>query len=70
MIKDIHTAALTMLNAQTRLEVTANNIANASTPAYKRAVAFERNLIDSKASLFNLPNKIEREDSPIGSYLD
>ena len=70
MIKDIHTAALTMLNAQTRLEVTANNIANASTPAYKRAIAFERNLVDSKASLFNLPNKIEREDPPIGSYLD
>ena len=70
MIKDIHTAAFTMLNAQTRLEVAANNIANASTPAFKREVVFERNLIDSKASLHNNPGKIERQDAPIGSYLD
>jgi flagellar basal-body rod protein FlgG len=70
MIRDLHTASLAMTNSQTRLEVTANNIANANTPAYKRASVFERNLVDAKASLFNIPMEIERDDSPIGSYLD
>lgn len=70
MIKELHTAALGMMNTQTRLEVTANNIANASTNGYKRASVFERNLIDAKASLFNVSNEIEQNDSPIGSYLD
>ena len=70
MIKDLHTASLGMINSQTRLEVTANNIANASTPAFKRASVFERNLVDAKASLFNIPMQIERNDPPIGSYLD
>jgi flagellar basal-body rod protein FlgG len=70
MIKDLHTAALAMINTQTRLEVTANNIANASTPAYKQASVFERNLQDAKASLFNVPMQIEQNDPPIGSYLN
>lgn len=70
MIKELYTAALGMMNTQTRLEVTANNIANVNTPAYKRAAVFERNLIDSKAALFHQPNKVEQNDPPIGSYLD
>ena len=70
MIKELHTAALGMMNTQTRLEVTANNIANANTTAFKRAGVFERNLIDAKASLFNVPMQIEQSDPPIGSYLD
>lgn len=70
MIKDLHTASLAMLNAQTRLEVAANNIANASTPAFKKESVFERNLVDAKASLFNISEKIEQNDPPIGSYLD
>jgi flagellar basal-body rod protein FlgG len=70
MIKDLHTASLGLLNVQTRLEVTANNIANASTPAFKRTSVFERNLVDAKASLFNIQQQIERNDPPIGSYLD
>jgi len=70
MIKELHTAALGMMNAQTRLEVTANNIANANTTAFKRAGVFERNLVDAKASLFNVPMQIEQSDPPIGSYLD
>ena len=70
MIKDLRTASLGLLNVQTRLEATANNIANASTPAFKRTSVFERNLVDAKASLFNIPQQIERNDPPIGSYLD
>jgi flagellar basal-body rod protein FlgG len=70
MIKELHTAALGMMNTQTRLEVTANNIANVSTPAYKKEAVFERNLVDAKASLFHIPNEIEQNDPPIGSYLD
>ncbi len=70
MLKELHTASLGMLNAQTRLQVTANNIANADTKGYKRASVFERNLIDSKASLFNNPGKLDKNDAPIGSYLD
>jgi flagellar basal-body rod protein FlgG len=70
MIKDLHTASLAMMNAQTRLEVTANNIANVNTPAFKKEAVFERNLIDAKASLFNIPQEIEQNDPPIGSYLD
>lgn len=70
MLKELHTASLGMLNTQTRLEVTANNIANADTKGYKRASVFERNLIDSKASLFNHPGKLEQDDPPVGSYID
>lgn len=70
MIKELHTAALGMMNTQTRLEVTANNIANANTTAFKRAAVFERNLVDAKASLFNVPMQLEQSDPPIGSYLD
>ncbi|MDR0927672.1 MAG: flagellar hook-basal body protein [Ignavibacteria bacterium] len=70
MIKDLHTAALAMMNSQTRLEVTANNIANVNTTAFKKEAVFERNLVDAKASLFNNPHEIEQNDPPIGSYLD
>ncbi len=70
MLKELHTAALGLLNTQTRLEVTANNIANAGTTAFKRAGVFERNLVDAKASLFNHAGKLEQDDPPIGSYTD
>lgn len=70
MLKELHTAAIGMLNTQTRLEVTANNIANASTVGFKRAGVFERNLIDAKSSLFNNPAKLEQADPPIGSYIE
>ena len=70
MIKELHTAALAMMNNQTRLEVTANNIANVNTIGFKRTGVFERNLLDAKASLFSIPMKIEQNDPPIGSYLD
>ena len=70
MLKELHTAAIGMMNAQTRLEVTANNIANASTVGFKRAGVFERNLIDARANLYNNPGKLEQNDTPIGSYIE
>lgn len=70
MLKEIFTAALGMQNQQTRLEVTANNIANANTSGFKRASVFERNLIESKSNFFNTPGDIEQNDPPIGSYYD
>lgn len=70
MLKEIFTAALGMQNNQTRLEVVANNIANANTSGFKSASVFERNLIDARANFYNTPGDIEQNDSPIGSYYD
>ncbi|MGA2297779.1 MAG: flagellar basal body protein, partial [FCB group bacterium] len=55
MLKELYTAAAGMVPQQTRLEVIANNIANASTPGFKKESVFERNLIDSTANFFNVP---------------
>lgn len=70
MLKELYTAAMGMLPQQTRLEVIANNMANASTAGYKRENVFERNLIDAKANLFNMPGDCEQNDPPVGSYTD
>lgn len=70
MIKEMYTAAMGMMSQQTRLEVISNNIANASTVGFKRDSVFERNLIDSKASLYNIASSGEQDDPPIGSYID
>ena len=70
MLKELYTAAAGMVPQQTRLEVIANNIANASTPGFKKESVFERNLIDSTANFFNVPGEIEQNDPPIGSYTD
>jgi flagellar basal-body rod protein FlgG len=70
MLKEIYEAGLGMLNQQTRLEVTANNIANANTTGFKRAAVFERNLIDARANFYNVPGNTEQNDSPVGSYYD
>ncbi len=70
MLKDLFTAALGMVNQQTRLEVTANNIANANTTGFKRAGVFERNLIDARANFYNVKGDVEQNDSPIGSYVE
>lgn len=59
-----------MMSQQTRLEVISNNIANASTVGFKRDSVFERNLVDSKASLYNMAGSAEQNDPPIGSYVD
>jgi flagellar basal body rod protein FlgG len=70
MLKELFTAALGMQNQQTRLEVTANNIANSSTAGFKRASVFERNLIDARANFYNTPGDVEQNDPPVGSYYD
>ena len=70
MLKELFTASLGMMNSQTRLEVSANNLANASTTGFKRAEVFERNLLDARANLYNVKGDIEQNDPPIGSYYD
>jgi flagellar basal-body rod protein FlgG len=70
VIKELYTAAMGMMSQQTRLEVISNNIANASTVGFKRDSVFERNLIDSKANLYNIVGSAEQNDPPIGSYID
>ena len=59
-----------MQNQQTRLEVTANNMANASTAGFKRASVFERNMIDARANFYNVKGDVEQNDPPVGSYYD
>ncbi len=70
VLKELFTAALGMQNQQTRLEVTANNMANASTAGFKRASVFERNMIDARANFYNVKGDIEQNDPPVGSYYD
>lgn len=70
MLKELYIAGLGMANQQTRLEVTANNLANASTAGFKRASVFERNLQDARANLYNVKGDVEQNDPPIGSYYD
>jgi flagellar basal body rod protein FlgG len=70
MLKEFYTAALGMVNQQTRLEVAANNMANASTPGFRREEIFVRNLIDARANFYNVKGDAEQNDPPIGSYHD
>ncbi len=70
MLKELYTAAMGMLNQQTRLEVISNNMANASTTGFKRQTVFERNLIDARANFYNVKGDAEQNDPPIGSYTD
>ncbi len=59
-----------MLPQQTKLEVISNNLANAQTAGFKRSGVFERNLIDARENLNNVPGDVEESDPPIGSYVD
>jgi flagellar basal body rod protein FlgG len=70
MLKELYTAALGMVNQQTRLEVSANNMANASTTGFRRQSVFERNLIDARANFYNVKGDAEQNDPPVGSYTD
>jgi flagellar basal-body rod protein FlgG len=70
MIKEVYTAALGMHSQQTRLEVTANNIANASTAGYKRASVFEQSLIDAQNIFFGNEGDVEQNNPPTKSYFD
>ena len=70
MLKELYTAAMGMAPQQTRLEVIANNMANANTVGFKRSSVFERNLIDATSNFFNVQGDAEQDDPAIGSYLD
>jgi flagellar basal-body rod protein FlgG len=70
MIKELYTAAMGMIPQQTKLEVIANNMANANTAGFKRDNLFNRNLIDAKANLWNVAGDAEDDDPPIGHYTD
>lgn len=70
MLKELYTAALGMLPQQTRLEMTANNLANANTVGYKRSGVFEQSLIEARENLLNVRGDAETEDVPISQYID
>lgn len=70
MLKELYTAALGMMNQQTRLETSANNMANASTTGFRRQSVFERNLLDARANFYNSTGDLEQNDPPVGSYTD
>lgn len=70
MLKELYTAAMGMLPQETKLEVAANNIANANTPGFKRESVFARALIDASAHLNDTPNEAGQNDPPIGAYTD
>lgn len=70
MLKEIYTASLGMIPQQMKLEVTANNIANANTPGFKREGVFERSLIEARRNLLNVQGNVEEEDLPVGRYYD
>ncbi len=59
-----------MIPQQTRLEVLANNIANANTVGFKREAAFERSLIEARENLNGVRGDAETEDTPTYSYTD
>lgn len=59
-----------MIPQQTRLEVLANNIANANTAGFKREAAFEHSLIEARENLNNVRGNAEAEDTPTYSYTD
>lgn len=70
MLKEFFTAALGMQAQQTKLEVTANNMANANTAGFKKESVFIRNLIDARANFYNVPGDLEQDDPPVGSYMN
>ena len=70
MLKEFYTAAAGMMTQQTRLEVSANNMANASTAGFRRQEVFVRNLIDARSNFYNVKGDLEQNDIPIGSYTD
>jgi flagellar basal body rod protein FlgG len=69
MLKEIYVAALGMTPQQTKLEVTANNIANANTTGFKREGVFQK-LIEEGQTLANTTGNVEQEDTPLGQYTD
>jgi flagellar basal-body rod protein FlgG len=70
MLKELYTAALGMLPQQMRLEMTANNLANANTVGFKRSGIFEQSLIEARENLLNIKGDAESEDLPLQQYND
>lgn len=70
MVKEIYTAALGMQSQMSRLEVTANNLANANTVGYKRASVFERNLVEAQNIFNNTEGDAEQRDIASTQYYD
>jgi flagellar basal-body rod protein FlgG len=70
MLKELYTAAMGMIPQQTRLEVIANNMANANTVGYKRQSVFERNFIDARQIFSGVPGEADGNDPPSGVYID
>ncbi len=59
-----------MLPQQTRLELTANNIANANTTGFKRIGVFEQSLIEARENMLNNKGEAEQADPPLDQYTD
>jgi flagellar basal-body rod protein FlgF len=59
-----------MIPQQMKLEMTANNIANANTVGFKREGLFERSLLQARQNLLNVQGSVEEEDLPMGRYFD
>lgn len=70
LLKELYTASQGMMPQQMRLEVIANNMANSQTPGFKREAVFERDLIEARGNLKNVPGDTEEDDVPVGSYID
>ncbi len=70
MLKEIYTAAMGMLPQQTRLELTANNIANANTTGFKRIGVFEQSLIEARQNMLHNKGEAEQADPPLDQYTD
>lgn len=70
MLRELHTAAMGMIPQMTRLEVISNNIANVSTPGFRREVVFEHALTEAKRNLYNTQSEPEPEDTTVGTYYD
>lgn len=70
MLKELYTAALGMIPQQTRLEITANNIANANSTGFKRVGVFEQSLIEARENQLNVRGDAEQEDPPTQNYTD
>lgn len=70
MVKELYTAALGMIPQQTRLEMTANNIANANSVGYKRVAVFEQSLIEARQNMLYNKGEAEQSDSPLDQYTD
>ncbi|GBD07470.1 Flagellar basal-body rod protein FlgF [bacterium HR21] len=70
MLHALYTAALGMLPQLTRLELTAQNLANVSTAGYRREALFQRALIQAQQNLAHTPGDAETADVPVVSYTD